>query len=187
MNTSVTSRGFTIVELLIVIVVIAILAAISIVAYTGIQNRAHNTALQSDLRTVGGQILLDQTLSDSGQPATADATGLTGKVKVSKHSYNTTGISSGQFAYCRNNEYFALLARSKTNVTYVYRSIGGTIGTVSNTGHRALAGPKCHFHPTDSQIPSQGRRCRTSTSRNSHQPARPMQSAPLPVRQTVAA
>ncbi len=135
MNTSVTSRGFTIVELLIVIVVIAILAAISIVAYTGIQNRAHNTALQSDLRTVGGQILLDQTLSDSGQPATADATGLTGKVKVSKHSYNTTGISSGQFAYCRNNEYFALLARSKTNVTYVYRSIGGTIGTVSNTGN----------------------------------------------------
>ena len=35
-------KGFTIVELLIVIVVIAILAAISIVAYTGIQNRAKN-------------------------------------------------------------------------------------------------------------------------------------------------
>lgn len=39
--------GFTIVELLIVIVVIAILAAISIVAYTGIQNRANNAALLS--------------------------------------------------------------------------------------------------------------------------------------------
>src|SRR5690625_2336113 len=36
-------RGFTIVELLIVIVVIAILAAISIVAYTGIQERAVNS------------------------------------------------------------------------------------------------------------------------------------------------
>lgn len=35
--------GFTIVELLIVIVVIAILAAISIVAYNGIQQRAKNT------------------------------------------------------------------------------------------------------------------------------------------------
>ena len=35
--------GFTIVELLIVIVVIAILAAISIVAYNGIQERSRNT------------------------------------------------------------------------------------------------------------------------------------------------
>lgn len=37
--------GFTIVELLIVIVVIAILATISIVAYNGIQQRANNTAI----------------------------------------------------------------------------------------------------------------------------------------------
>lgn len=39
--------GFTIVELLIVIVVIAILAAITIVAYTGIQDRAKQAAVQS--------------------------------------------------------------------------------------------------------------------------------------------
>lgn len=36
--------GFTIVELLIVIVVIAILAAITIVAYNGIQQRSHTTS-----------------------------------------------------------------------------------------------------------------------------------------------
>ncbi len=46
MQTNINSnkRGFTIVELLIVIVVIAILAAISIVAYNGIQNRGKTSA-----------------------------------------------------------------------------------------------------------------------------------------------
>lgn len=45
-------RGFTIVELLIVIVVIAILASIAIVAYNGVQDRAQNTRRQSDIRSV---------------------------------------------------------------------------------------------------------------------------------------
>lgn len=42
-------KGFTIVELLIVIVVIAILAAIAIVSYSGIQQRARDTERKSDL------------------------------------------------------------------------------------------------------------------------------------------
>lgn len=41
------NKGFTIVELLIVIVVIAILAAISVVAYNGIQDRAYNSRVVS--------------------------------------------------------------------------------------------------------------------------------------------
>lgn len=45
-------KGFTIVELLIVIVVIAILASITVVAYTGIQERTKNIAIQSDISQV---------------------------------------------------------------------------------------------------------------------------------------
>ncbi len=43
-------RGFTIVELLIVIVIIGILAAITIVAYNGIQTRAREAAVKTDLQ-----------------------------------------------------------------------------------------------------------------------------------------
>ena len=43
------NHGFTIVELLVVIVVIGILAAISIVSYNGITKRANDAAIQSDL------------------------------------------------------------------------------------------------------------------------------------------
>ena len=44
--------GFTLVELLIVIVVIAILAAITVVAYNGIQGKAHDSQRQQDIKTI---------------------------------------------------------------------------------------------------------------------------------------
>ena len=45
-------RGFTIVELLIVIVVIAILAAITIVAFNGVQQRARDSQRKNDLANI---------------------------------------------------------------------------------------------------------------------------------------
>ncbi len=44
-----TKSGFTIVELLIVVVVIAVIAAIVTVSYMGVQQRARDVALQVDL------------------------------------------------------------------------------------------------------------------------------------------
>jgi type II secretion system protein G len=45
-------KGFTIVELLVVIVVIGILASISVVSYNGVQKRARDSARDSAVRTI---------------------------------------------------------------------------------------------------------------------------------------
>lgn len=52
------NSGFTIVELLVVIVVIAILASVTVVGYNGIQNRATTTVAKNDLRTIGTTLQL---------------------------------------------------------------------------------------------------------------------------------
>lgn len=69
-------KGFTIVELLIVIVVIGILAAIVIVAFNGIQERSRTTKINSDISTLGKAIEAARVNSD-GQ-ATRFITGSTG-------------------------------------------------------------------------------------------------------------
>lgn len=63
--------GFTIVELLIVIVVIGILAGLVITTYNGIQQKARNTERQTDLKAVQGQ--LEAYYAQNGRyPSTAD-------------------------------------------------------------------------------------------------------------------
>ena len=49
-------EGFTIVELLIVIVVIGILAALVITTFTGIQQRARNTERETDIKALHGSV-----------------------------------------------------------------------------------------------------------------------------------
>src|SRR3989344_151464 len=49
-------QGFTIVELLIVIVVIGILATLVITTFTGIQQKARNTKRQTDINTLHSQV-----------------------------------------------------------------------------------------------------------------------------------
>ena len=78
-----SQKGFTIVELLIVIVVIAILAAISIVAYTGVQNNARLTQYQADAKTV-----IDAANAYNAEHGTFPTHAQLG-------SYNTVKLSSG--------------------------------------------------------------------------------------------
>lgn len=61
--------GFTIVELLIVVVVIAILAAITIVAYTGIQNRAKDSAQRTAVSQAGKKLATAAVQNNDQYPA----------------------------------------------------------------------------------------------------------------------
>jgi prepilin-type N-terminal cleavage/methylation domain-containing protein len=93
--------GFTIVELLIVIVIIGILAAITIVAFNGVSQRAITTTLQSDLRGAATQLELAKIDSSDQYP---DATILT--------SLDTTGDNT--FDYTSDGTSYCLTAFSTT-------------------------------------------------------------------------
>lgn len=89
--------GFTIVELLIVIVVIGILAAITIVAYNGIQDRARVAAVSSDLNGAAKQIALYQVDAGGYPAALTDLNSGQGLKASSGTSFQYTGTGA---TYC---------------------------------------------------------------------------------------
>ncbi len=102
--------GFTIVELLIVIVVIGILAAITIIAYSGIQQRAVASSLQSDLTNASNQLKLFQvdnnaypaSITNCPTPATGNACFKTSPGTTYQYATNGTANSS-TFCITANN------------------------------------------------------------------------------------
>ena len=64
---STASRGFTIIELLIVIVIIGILVAITAVSYNGVTRSAKEATAKSDLKQASTQLEIDRTKSSNNQ------------------------------------------------------------------------------------------------------------------------
>jgi len=91
-----TKSGFTIVELLIVIVIIGILATITIVAYNGIQERARASAATSALTQAIKKIALWQVDNPGMVPPDLATTGVTNSSDVS-YQYSQTNSATG---YC---------------------------------------------------------------------------------------
>lgn len=119
-----TKSGFTIVELLIVIVIIAILAAITIVAYNGIQNRANDTTVQSDLKANAKTLLMYKVDNDTW-PTPVQARDYTTRLKFSKGSYMTTNNAA---LYCRSvdGSQMSLIGKSKSGKTYYINTTNST-------------------------------------------------------------
>ena len=92
-------RGFTIVELLVVIVVIGILAAVTIVAYSGIQQRARTATVQTDVKNAANQLVNDNTTNSSYPASTAAANGGLGLKASSGTTYQYDYFSSNN-TYC---------------------------------------------------------------------------------------
>jgi len=76
-------RGFTIVELLIVIVVVGVLAAITVVAYNGVQERAESAKIITRAQAYVKGLKLWE--ADQGRPATASC--------IAPSSYATCSIT----------------------------------------------------------------------------------------------
>lgn len=122
--------GFTIVELLIVIVVIGILAAITIATFNGVQNRANDTAVQNDLRNFAS-IMKQEKAINSAYPATLTAAM---GIKFSRGSYGQDGQQRNA-RYCRDaaTDEFIMYVNSKSGNYFRYLSTVGKVESAAAT------------------------------------------------------
>lgn len=109
------SKGFTIVELLIVIVVIGILAAITIVSFNGVTKKAAATAAQSELSQNAKVIMAGNALN--GQYSTADVMNGTVTTKFDASKYKVV-------TYCATASDF-ILAVQTTGGDKFYKKMNG--------------------------------------------------------------
>jgi len=140
------AQGFTIVELLIVIVVIGILAAITIVAYNGIQQRATVAAIQSELAQNAKAITAGAAVSPTGIYASVDVMPggpVTTKFDTSRYKVVTFCATTTQFILAvqtlAGDKYYSKTgaAAVKDNTIDAYRpcdsiSIGSALTTYLN-------------------------------------------------------
>ncbi len=138
------NEGFTLVELIIVIVVIGILAAIILVAYSGITGQANDTAVRSDLTNIAKGLDVYKVYNNS-YPADATQLG-EAKFKATHGSY----LDRNNLYYCVSNDHqhYAIGVWVKTKTRYWMKD-----GSVTETTDDVNGGSTCnqlgsYAHPT---------------------------------------
>lgn len=120
--------GFTIVELLIVIVVIGILAAITVVAFTGIQNRGYDASVRADLRNLAAKVEVYRVDASKYPETVAQLDPL--NYKLTKASYAISPITATNMTYCygQNGSDYGAIALSKSGkIFYMTAGDGNTV------------------------------------------------------------
>lgn len=129
-------EGFTIVELLIVVVVIAILAAITIVAYNGITSRANASAAEAGVNQAVKKLGLYSVDNADGFPSTLAGAGVTTTNGVTyQYSVNTNTTPQGYCVTATSNGVSYYVANN-----YTYTG-GGSTNTISGGAPVAGACP----------------------------------------------
>lgn len=126
--------GFTIVELLIVIVVIGVLAAITVVAYNGIQNRSRASAASSALSQASKKIKLYLVDNPSASPdCAAFYTLITTKTDSTACSFSDTSGTNYQYSKGAADAY--CITATVGNVSYtINESTQPTLGGCAGHG-----------------------------------------------------
>ena len=118
-----SGNGFTIVELLIVIVIIGVLAAIVVVAYSGITRKTRDAAVQSEVKNFGKTVEIYQ--AQNGAYPTVTQLQSQGGVKVNKSMY-ATGSNNWYYCISTDGSRFAVGATAESSRQgYRYDSVDG--------------------------------------------------------------
>jgi prepilin-type N-terminal cleavage/methylation domain-containing protein len=120
------SSGFTIVELLIVIVVIGILAGLVITTYNGIQQKARNTERTTDLKTFQSQ--LEAYNANNGRYPTTTDLGTTSGTNVTWIQANLKGMDKETLRDPKAAAGSYALSNSGTGTANVYTYVPAPAG-----------------------------------------------------------
>jgi len=127
-KTSQKKQGFTIVELLIVIVVIAILAAITIVAYNGISQRAKQSAAASAATSAAKKALTYATVNSEQFPVDLPTAGVNNDANtVYEYSYDNTAKTYCITATFQQVSYYVSNSNPNPTAGLCVGHIGGSI------------------------------------------------------------